>query len=1086
MRTPANDPNPGPAQLSLFDAAPCAKPRLYTIHPSLPFLQTLARALLDGELPRPGGSPRGPLDLAAITLLLPTRRATRALQDAFLAAAPARALLLPRVKPIAEGDDELTLLAGLSQGPATGGGLLDLAPAIGELERRLVLTRLVLRWSASMRQTRTGDPDGDIARFAASGANTPAQAANLARELARLIDMVETENVALTGLKGLVTEAEFSRHWQQTLTFLDIVTAWWPEHLREAGKLAPMDRRNRTILAETARLTAHPPAGPMIVAGVTGSIPATVGLMRAIGSLPQGCIVLPGLDLDLDEAGWQAITGAGPGDRPHAEHPQFGLKSLLDRLGVTRADVVPLGRALGANRHHRMKLVSEAMRPSATTAGWHAFAASADRPGFAQSMSGVTLIEAPTAETEAETIALILREAAQTPGRTAALVSPDRLLARRVVIRLEAWGIRVDDSAGRPFGKTVPGTVLDLAIAAVAESFAPAPLVALLKHPLVRLGLDPFAIRRAARALELGAFRQPYLGRGLDGVLAALDTAERACAFGDELRGSRRPRPVRRLFPQDWQGARDLVQRLSQAAAPLIALFATQGPLPLHELTAAHAAVTQALCAEPAATSAPVETSTAQPVLSSLWQGEAGLTARTLFDALTLDDATAPAIAARDYPDLYRTLVATETVRPRVPVHPCLSIWGPLEARLQQPDIVILASLNDGTWPGAADPGPWLNRPMRAKLGLPSPEEEIGRAAHDFTQLLAGPRVFLTRAEKIDGVPSVPSRWLMRLKALLAALDLNGTLAPERGGPTYLAWARQRDAADAPIRIHRPRPCPPFALRPRKLSVSAIETWIANPYAIFASRILGLEPLPAIGSQPDAAIRGGIIHEALARFVTAHPEDLPADCEAALLTHARDVLKEWTGHARVAAFWLPRLERFAQWFGETEPARRAGARVKAEISGETVIGSAAHPFTLTARADRIDIAPSGIIISDYKTGAPPSAKKVLSQKAPQLLLEAAIALAGGFPGVPGGTISGLRYIRASGGDPAGEETFVATSYAATLAGVAIEGLNAHIARFDDADTPYAVARRARFQYDFDPFAHLARVAEWSAHTAEEG
>ena len=1073
MRTPAHVP----------DAAG-EKPRVYTIHPALPFLETLARALIDGRLPHAGGIRRGPLDLAAITLLLPTRRATRALQDAFLAISPNRALLLPRVKPIAEGDDDLSLLAGLT-GPAESADGIDIAPALGEMERRLVLTRLVLQWSASMRGARPGDPEGDIAPFAASGSNTPAQAANLARELARLVDMVETENVSLAGLENLVAEAEFAQHWQQTLAFLEIVTRWWPEHLKASGKLAPMDRRNQTILAEAARLRAMPPSGPVIVAGVTGSIPATVELMRAVGELDHGAIVLPGLDLVLDEASWQAITDAGPGQRPHAEHPQFGLKTLLDRLGVSRADVMPLEPvALGSAPALRMKLVSEGMRPSVATAGWHEFTAGADREAFANAVSGVTLIEAPSAEAEAETIALILREAAEHPGRTAALVSPDRLLARRVAIRLEAWGIKVDDSAGRPFAKTVPGTVLDLAIGAVADGFAPASLIALLKHPLVRLKLDPFAIRRAARAIELGAFRAPYLGRDLDGVLAALETGERACSYGDEVRGSRRPRAVRRLFPQDWQGARELVALLAEAANPLVELFGKPGPHALHTLATAHAAFAEALCAEPGTEPAAGGT-TPEPKPSALWQGEAGLTARTLFDGLMTGDQIAPEIAARDYPDLYRALVANENVRPRVPVHPRLSIWGPFEARLQQPGIVILGSLNDGTWPQSADPGPWLNRPMRAKLGLPSPEEKIGFAAHDFTQLLAGPRVFLTRAEKIDGVPTVPSRWLMRLKALLAGMKLGDALAPKPGEATYLAWSRMRDTASNPVRIKRPEPRPDFEMRPRKLSVSAVENWIANPYAIFASRILGLEPLPPLGIEPDAAIRGGIIHEALARFATAHPEKLPRDIEAELLRHAGAVLQEWTGHARVAAFWQPRFERFARWFAETEPERRAGARVVAEISGETVIGSTARPFTLTARADRIDITPGGLMITDYKTGTPPPAMKVFTQKAPQLLLEAAIALASGFPGVPNLPISGVRYIRASGGEPAGEEVMITTTRAGTLAAEAIAGLNRHIAKFDDPATPYAVARRAQFQYDYDGYAHLARVAEWSAHSGED-
>ncbi len=1086
---------------------PSSKPRIYTIPPSQPFLQTLAKALLEGRLPRPDGHPRGPLELAGITLLLPTRRATRALQDAFLAAGAARALLLPRIRTIAEGEEDLTLLSGLAGLSTVCAAELEIPASVTELERRLVLTKLVMQWSAAMRATdHGGDDPPDGQPLVAAGANTPAQAANLARELARLVDMVETENVSLSGLEGIVDD-EFSAHWQQTLTFLKIVTQWWPAHLAECGKLSPMDRRNRLILAEARRLNDTLPTGPMIVAGVTGSIPATVELMRAVAGLDQGAIVLPGVDLDLDEASWQAITTGGSDGRPHSEHPQFGLKTLLDRLGVDRKDVTLLSDATPVTGLAvRENLVSQAMRPSSTTAGWHSFAAAADKPSYIEAVNGLTLIEAASAQDEAETVALIMREVAQTPGKTAALVSPDRLLARRVAIRLEAWGIRVDDSAGRPFAKTVPGTVLDLTIEAVSSRFAPGPTIALLKHPLVRLQLPPFEIRRAARAIELAAFRGPYLGQGTRGIHAALESAERDCLDGDEAKSQRRPRAVRRLFAPDWQGAYGLLNRLEGAVAPLVALFDTHDRLPLATFAQAHATVVESLCAEPApapiaplaAQGQPAPETTDGPAQtpSPLWQGEAGLVAKTLFEALLQPELIAPEVAAKDYPDLYRALIATENVRPRIPVHPRLSIWGPFEARLQQCDVLILGSLNDGTWPQSADPGPWINRPMRAALKLPAPEEKIGYAAHDFTQLIAGQRVYLTRAEKIEGVPTVPSRWLMRLEALLASMGLKDHLrAAKREGAihsaestnsTYLAWARQRDQPSRRTPVKRPAPRPPVDMRPRKLSVSAIETWIANPYAIYASRILKLEALPLIGTQPDAAIRGAIIHEALSRFTKQFPNTLPNDIEAQLLGHANAVLQEWTGHPRVAAFWLPRFERFARWFAQTEPTRRSdGSRTVAEIKGATVIGSLDAPFTLTARADRIDIAGGAAIITDYKTGTPPGTKQVEQQTSPQLSLEAAIAIAGGFDGIPSIEVACLRYIRASGGEPAGVETSVAKGNSGDLAALAISGLNRHIADFDQQSTPYAVARREGFRYDFDEFAHLARVAEWSAASDDE-
>ncbi len=1047
-------------------------PRIYTVPPGEPFLLALARAILSGDLPSAGGKKPDPLSLPDVTLLLPTRRAARAAQDAFLQASGAKALLMPRVRPISDGEEDLSLLAGLATLGGLGASALDLPLAVTPLERTLTLMQLVQYWRETLAAS---DPDTE-----AAANNTPAQAANLAAELANLMDEIERENVALAGIKQLVPDS-YSAHWQKTVDFLKIVTEFWPARLAERGTVSAVSRRNHMILAEAKRLTDAPLAGPVIIAGVTGSIPATVTLMRAVASLPHGAIVLPALDTDLDEDSWQAIVPV------HPEHPQYGLKKLLDALGVKRQDVVELpGLAPSQVRAARNALISEALRPAATTGRWHAFTAGADKPAIAAALAGVSLIEAPNAQDEAEVVALILREAVETPGRTAALVSPDRLLARRVAVRLEAWGIRVDDSAGRPFGKTVPGTFLQLVIGAVDSAFAPADVMALLKHPLCRAGLKAFDIRRFGRALEIAAFRAPYLGRGLDGVSAALEKSQR-----DRAEDKRQSAAASRLWDDDLAGARDVVARLQEAFAPLMALYDTQQTHPLRAFAHAHVEAAEALARVPEMLDlkAPSEAAlkaAQEPAANPLWQGEAGDVADQFFVALLDETMPSPEIRARDYADLYSSLLARENVRERNAVHPRVSIWGPFEARLQQPDVMILGSLNEGTWPEAAEPGAWLNRPMRQELGLPSPEEDAGRAAHDFLSLLGAQRVYLTRAEKNKGVPTVPSRWLMRLSALLAGLDLKDALAADQ---PWLAWARARDAIaeDKRIRIAAPEPRPALALRPRRLSVTRIEDWIRNPYAIFARHILKIEPLDALGTAPGQSLRGALVHDVLSRFAIAHPTALPSDISGALNAIARDVLESYTGHPRVAAFWMPRLERFLSWFAATEAERRAGVRqVIAETSGSLVLDAPAGPFTLTARADRIDDGGQGLIITDYKTGIIPSDAAVKAGRAPQLPLEAAIAMGdSGFPGVAGRTVTALRYIRASGGEPPGEERNIKSADLAALAITARDGLADLVALFDDEATPYRAIRRPGFKYDYDDYAQLARVAEWSAHVDDE-
>lgn len=1044
---------------------------VYTIANGTPFLPALVRALVAGQFSPEGGGGIDPLDLSATTILLPTRRAERALADACLSVTGRRAMLLPRIRAISGPDEDQLLVGAVRSSAAAGDGTaaaLELPPAIDKTERLLLLTRLVLQWSLAQQSADGGADKSSTAR-------TPAQACTMARELAELMDLVEREGRTLDGLADLVPET-FSEHWQKSVDFLKIITEFWPSVLSDRGLMSPWDRQNRLLQAEAERLRRSAPSGPVIVAGVTGSIPATVELMQAVCGLEQGAIVLPGLDLDLDDESWEAIA---PG---HPEHPEFGLKRLLKALGVSRAEVKPLDgsepvRALSVRGH----FISEAMRPTETTAQWHDWVAAADKDDIRNGLQDVQLIEAANPPEEAEAIALIMREAAEHKDKHAALVTPDRLLARRVAIRLESWGIRVDDSAGRPFTKTVPGAFLELVIDAIAKDFAPVQTMALLKHPLARFGLSQREVRFAARALELKVFRQTYIGRGLDGLETGL---KRARTLREEAIGRRREQEAvgaegddviddDGIWHEDWQRAQDLVARMRTAFAPLLRSFAEGDAMPLDQLAAQHAAAAEAASR---LTEEEVELG-AEP---ELYKNEAGQCASSFFTGLIGSADAAPAIPARDYPDLYRGLVGTlPPVIPSVPKHPRLSIWGPMESQLLSADVVILGSLNETTWPDSTDPGPWLNRPMRAQLELPSPEEDIGREARGFVSLMGAREVYLTRAKKVDGVPSVPSRWLLRMSALIAGLGIDDALSPKS---PWLAWARARDAAPTRERGQRPEPRPPLSARPRHMSVSGIERWIMNPYAVFAGQILRLRAMHKLGAEPDAALKGQILHEAMSKFALRYPEALPVHARDELTDIAKDILEHYVSHPKIAAFWIPRFERFADWFVETEEKRRKGlSKTMAEIEGAISVPAPAGSFRIVARADRLDLGPDGLIITDYKTGTLPTGGDVKEGRKPQLPLEAAIAAAGGFAGLPREQrVLSLRYIKASGAEPPGEEREVRTDDGIdALARDVLAGVTGLIAAFDDAATPYAATRRSGYSYDYDDYAHLARVAEWA-------
>ena len=977
-----------------------SSPRVSTIPPGAPFVDSLAIGLRA----RHGGDPDA---LSRLTLLLPTRRACLAMRDAFLRHSAGAALLLPRLVPLGDVDaDDIEPGIGEDLPEALAGDHAEPLPAaISGLERQLILARLIL------------------ARGLAEGAEKrPDQALRLAAELARLLDQAQTEQLSFDGLKDLAPE-DYAEHWQRTLEFLDIVTSHWPAILAERGLIDPATRRNLMLEAVAARWRANPPQDPVIAAGSTGSIPATAALLAVICRLPEGEVVLPGLDQHSDEAIWREIDES---------HPQYGLKRLLERLEVDRDQVARWGDAVDGAR---ARLLNMALRPAVTTAGW-----AAEPPPEDAAFAGLEIIECPGPREEAVVIALRLRGALETPGRSAALVTRDRGLARRVAAELGRWGIAVDDSGGMPLAHTPCGGFLGLTAALIAEDAAPLALLAALKHPLAAGGMKRDSFRAKLRLLERDVLRGSRPGRGFAGIAAAL--GKQAEALGPWL------------------------ERIAAMAAPFAEAMASER-ISLGALAAAHLAFAEALAASDQADGG-----------ERLWQGDDGEAGAAFFAELIEGAEAMPPVAGRDYPALLDALIEGRVVRPRHGGHPRLHIWGPLEARLQHADEMILGALNETSWPPDAGVDPWLSRPMRKRFGLPSPERRIGLSAHDFVQFAAAPRVLLTRAAKIEGAPSAPSRWLARLDNLLRGWDRTHALD---GDADVRAWPEALDRPAAYKAIDPPAPTPPVAARPRRLSVTRIETWRRDPYAIYARYILDLRALDALDAEPGAAERGTIIHRVLERFIKTYPRSaLPVDARDQLIEIGREVFAQVMDRPGVRAFWWPRFERIADWFVAEERARRGAlAMVHGEVEGRLRIDGPAGPFILTAKADRIEQRRDGALaVIDYKTGGVPSGKDILAGYAPQLALEAAIAQDGGFDGVAAGPVAELSYWRLSGGDPPGE-TRPLTADSAALIEAAADGLARLIAKFDEPETPYLAVPDMAKAPAFSDYAHLARIREWS-------
>ncbi|SDG74253.1 double-strand break repair protein AddB [Roseospirillum parvum] len=988
---------------------------VYTIAAGVSFVDHLAAGLL-ARAPA-----EDPAALSATTVLLPTRRAGRALKEAFLRQSGGRPVLLPRLLTLGDSADA----EDLDQLDAPADELVPLAP----LERQVRLARLIAA--------------------APGGADLPLeQALGLAAELGRLLDQVATEGLSWDRLPELVPAGELAAHWQVTLDFLTILTKGWPALLADLGAIDAAQAARQRTLARAARWAETPP-GPVVAAGSTGSVPATAELLATIASLPEGAVVLPGLDRALDPESWEKLPPS---------HPQYGLKRLLERLETPREAVadwpapspLPGGGPQGRRPPpDRARLIAETFRPAATTDRWDAMA-----PLAPQVLDGLTRLDCPTPREEAAAIALLLRRALEEVDQatTCALVTPDRGLARRVAAEMGRWGVQVADSAGRPLAATPVGAFLRLLAEAAAEDLAPLPLLALLKHPLAAGGQPVGRFRARVRRLERAVLRGPRPGPGIRGLQAAL-----ALLDGAEARAAR--------------GLAGWLDALQARLAPLTGLMATPRVAPDALLNALFASA-EALAAD-----------SALPGPARLWRGDDGEAAAAFAaeasEAARLLDPLAP----RHLPGLLDALLAGRVVRPAWGDHPRLFIWGPLEARLQQVDVLILGGLNAGTWPADSPPDPWMSAPMRTRFGLPPAERRVGLAAHDVAQGLAAGEVWLTRAERVDGTPSVPSRWLLRLDAALAAGGLAEPWQRKRASAraTWLAWAAALDRPDAFRPATPPRPAPPLAARPTRLSVTRIEEWMRDPYACYARHVLRLKALDPLDAEPGPAEQGTLIHAILEAFVTAHPSGpLPADAARRLHDLGASAFAPLkTARPGVHALWWPRFLGLIDWLIARETERRpALARAFCEVEGELDVGG----FVVRATADRVErLADGRLAVIDYKTGTPPSAKEVAAGFAPQLPLEAAIARAGGFSGVPAGPVAELAFWKLSGG-PDGGTIRPATAKDTTpdsLAEAAVAGLKGLVAAFADPKTPYEARPHPGHVPRYSDYLHLARVAEWA-------
>ncbi len=899
----------------------------------------------------------------------------------------------------------------------------DLPEAISDRALVFLIYELVQGWATTSSSTLAQDVSAS--RLKALG---------LAESLAQLQKQIKTEESSFEYLNAAYDLPDLANHREAILEVLNLLHEGLPHLLAREEKIIAAERRNLLIRREAKRIVAGQHSGPILAAGSTGTNPATTELLKAIAHYDKGLVVLPGLDRHMPDEDWLQLQPT---------HPQYGLSRLIRALEVGRDEI----ETLGENPSKRLWLASEMLRPGETTDKWKDVVK--DRVSdFNHALKGVALAEAGNRHLEARMIALAMREVLDTPDKTAALITPDRDLGSRVKAELQRWNVVIDDTAGEPLSRYGLASLMIALSETIIADFSAETLVALLHH----------------RDFNLSSSQQ---------IIALLEMVViRGQAYADDILTLRhRLQRARLEFEKSPRHAPDFVARMSE-----------NGWMELTILVAKIEAVLKP-CASAEVRDFTTQLTLLLKVIASLSPGaDDSLPENQIYEevilALQADAPHAPDMTLAETAVVVCQALRRESFRAASDAHPRLAIYGLPEARMMRADLVILGGLNEGRWPEPADPGPWLNRPMRDTFKLAQPERMIGLTAHDFVEAFAQPNVLLTWSAKDAQGPIGPSRWLLRLKMLAQGFGQN---ANAFGLHPLNTLAKSLDAAYEFKPHTMPRPMPAFELRPRHFSVTDIEKLNRDPYSIYARKILKLNPVKRLRDETgDAALRGTIVHEALQHWNQRQPHGLSMNAFDWLMEEGAKAHLPVIEDPEVRYFWLERFRRFAVWMIANEPTLRINAaEIFAERKGKSNIQIGENTYTLTGIADRIDILDDGTArLIDYKTGSGsiPSHTQVSTGFSPQLTLEARMLERGDFSEISKLQVSELYYILASGGQKSGQ-----------LKPIKIEddqikqtwdGLLRKLALFEKVTTAYPPRSKLKSVGDKTDFDHLSRFSEW--------
>ncbi|MDP1723819.1 MAG: PD-(D/E)XK nuclease family protein [Alphaproteobacteria bacterium] len=955
---------------------------LYTIPTGVSFLDYF----VDGILENYGAEP---LILSQIHIFLPSKRAchqfTPLFYQKYAEKFNKKTLFLPRLIPLGEialDQIEISDLEFLDD--------FNVKPSISSLKRQFILAHLIFAWSKQQ--------DIGLHRFD--------QAFTLAQSLSNFLDQLQSENIPLSKLQTLVPSL-YANHWQVTLDFLMIISNHWPNILEENQKLDPIARRNHLFSALIDLYASSPPAYPVLIAGSTGTFPMTAHLMKQILALPQGHVILPGLDLDMEEDDWQHV-------KHHPTHPQHQLSKLCHQNQWHRDDIKIWHNTEKST--FQSAFLSSLFNPK----GKYALLPP-ENLGF---LDNLTYLNCQDHTEEANVIALILKQASMDAQKKSVLVTGDRDLVRRVKASLARWQIEVDDSHGTPLIQSQAGQFLLILLDLIQGNFEPILLLNFLKHPFIYPETSLFL-----EDLEQTALRGKYKLTLSDLILKMQPDYPEAVLFLEKLQKT--TKELHALLFKESTDLKNLIE--------------------IHLNTAIHFAD------------------------DLLWEGDAGASLSQFFKNFLNDARDLPAFDPQSYASLLRQFFDKEVYRPKQ-FDSKIAIWGTIEARLQNVDLVILAGLNEGSWPPEIKGDPWLNKAMRADLGLPPIERRIGLSAHDFCQAFGTQEIYLTRSERIHGSPQFPSRWLLKLENYLETLGLKHKLQTKT---SWKEWAGLLDQPSVSINIKPPAPKPSFALRPRTLSATQIETLLRNPYAIFARHILKLKQLDPIQQEPSPAHFGNLVHNILEDFQKNHIGLLGNADIGKLLLLGTQKINTLKLSPDLLFFWEPSITSILKWFFEEEIKRRVFVKSSLlEHKGLIKLSLSKSDFTLKAIADRIDLFHNGQFeIIDYKTGQLPLQKDMLLGFSGQLLIEALIAVKNGFGLSINPDQLNLSLWRLKAKEDKAEIRHFKEDLDVLLPDIA-DNLITLLNYYDNPETPYLVHPIPEKAPIYDPYRHLSRIDEW--------